>query len=148
MSSRKKDEKTIYSYADLEIKNSSVIIQRESIKVSANGFVGLISRSERNKKTIVSLTLIRITKNDEGFNIEIKTNKEPININTKTDNFDVKSMDIKKITDIPTSLKKHGISTMMLQKLTSVYKQKPELYLSTETDDNTRSKIQKLKIKK
>jgi hypothetical protein len=129
MSSRKNNETTIYSYADLDIKNSSIVIVRESIKVSTDGFVGLMSRSERSDNIITSLILLRITKSDDSFNVEIKTNKEPININTKTDNFEVKKITIAKIEDIPTTLKKYGLSPMMLQKLATVNKKKTDSYL-------------------
>jgi len=139
MASRKNYEKTIYSYADLEIKNSNIVIARESIKVSTSGFVGLVSHSERNDKTIISLTLIRITQNNDAFDVEIKTNKEPINIRTKTDSFDVKNLVVKKADDLPTSLKKYGISPAMLQKLASVSKKNPETYL-TDKDSDTKPK--------
>lgn len=140
MASRKNYEKTIYSYADLEIKNSNIVIARESIKVSASGFVGLISHSERNDKTIISLTLIRITRNKDAFDVEIKTNKEPINIHTKTDSFEVKNLVVKKAEDLSTSLKKYGISPAMLKKLASVSKKNPEAYLADKDSKATQNK--------
>ena len=147
MASHKSNEMTIYSYADLDVKNSSTIILRESIKVSPAGFVGLISRSERSGNTITSLTLIRITKTDDGsFNVEIKTNKEPIDIRTKTDSFDVKNATSKKVEDIPATLKKHGMSPTMLQKLASVHKKKPDLYLDSKHKDPKDKKDKKDKL--